>query len=136
MVLDQECQRKVVKRLSQGEGKKEEKSYQLNDIDKLRKRSEFLDLRKNCITSHGKTIISNHQISKNKTSKIGLTVTKKIGSAVIRNRVKRILRAIIQNNRNLFKKPLYIEIIAKKEILKCKFEVIEKDIQNILMKIS
>ena len=63
-------------------------------------------------------------------------MTKKIGSAVIRNRVKRILRAIIQNNKNLFEKPLYIEIIAKKEILKCKFEVIEKDIQNILMKIS
>ena len=70
MVLDQECQRKVVKRLSLGEGKKEEKSYQLNDIDKLRKRSEFLDLRKNCITSHGKTIISNHQISKIKLQKL------------------------------------------------------------------
>ena len=76
MVLDQECQRKVVKRLSQGEGKKEEKSYQLNDIDKLRKRSEFLDLRKNCITSHGKTIISNNDILTN--TKLGIYSSKMI----------------------------------------------------------
>ena len=136
MVLDQECQHKVVKKLSLEEGKKEEKSYQLNNLSKLRKRSEFLNLRKDCLTSHGKTVISNHQVSKSKTSKIGLTVTKKIGAAVIRNKVKRILRAIIQRNKNLFVKPIYLEIIAKKEILKCEFEEIEKDIQSILMKIS
>ena len=47
MALDQECQRKVVKKLSPEEGKKEEKFFQHNKLDKLRKRSEFLGLRKN-----------------------------------------------------------------------------------------
>ena len=63
-----------------------------------------------------------------------MTVTKKIGSAVVRNRIKRVLRAVIQKNKNLFTKPINLEIIAKKEILKCKFEIVEKDIQNILIK--
>ena len=82
MVLGQECQHKVAKKSSPEEDKKEEKSSQLN-INKLRKRSEFLDLRKNCSTFHGIAIISNYKESNNKISKIGLTVTKKIGSAVI-----------------------------------------------------
>ena len=63
MALDQECQRKVVKKLSQEEDKKEEKFSQHNKLDKLRKRSEFLDLRKKCSTFHGTTIISNYKIS-------------------------------------------------------------------------
>ena len=136
MALDQECQRRVVKKLSLEEDKKEEKFSQHNRISKLRKRSEFLDLRRNCKTYRGRSIISNYQFSNDQISKVGLTVTKRIGSSVVRNRIKRILRAIIQKNKEFFVKPLYLEIIAKKEILKCKFEVIEKDIKNILIKIS
>ena len=47
-------------------------------------------------------IISNYKKSNNKISKIGLTVTKKIGSAVVRNKIKRILRAVIQKNKKKF----------------------------------
>ena len=136
MVLDQECQHKVAKKSSSEEGKKEEKPSQHNKLCKLRKRSEFLDLRKNCFTSHGKTIISNHRISNGRISKIGFTVTKKIGSAVVRNKIRRILRAVVQKNEKFFIRPVYFEIIAKKEILKSKFKIIEKDLQNILIKIS
>ena len=119
MVLGQECQHKVAKKSSPEEDKKEEKSSQLN-INKLRKRSEFLDLRKNCSTFHGIAIISNY----------------KIGSAVIRNKIKRILKAVIQKNKKFFVTPIHLEIIAKKEFLKFKFEVIEKDLKDVLKKIS
>ena len=135
MVLGQECQHKVAKKSSPEEDKKEEKSSQLN-INKLRKRSEFLDLRKNCSTFHGIAIISNYKESNNKISNIGLTVTKKIGSAVIRNKIKRILKAVIQKNKKFFVTPIHLEIIAKKEFLKFKFEVIEKDLKDVLKKIS
>ena len=135
MVLGQECQHKVVKKSLPEEDKKEEKSSQPS-INKLRKRSEFLDLRKNCYSFHGTAIIGNYKKSDNKISKIGLTVTKKIGSAVVRNRIKRILRAAIQKNKNFFLTPIYLEIIAKKEFLKFKFKVVENDIKHILKKIS
>ena len=87
MVLGQECQHKVVKKSLPEEDKKEEKSSQPS-INKLRKRSEFLDLRKNCYSFHGTAIIGNYKKSDNKISKIGLTVTKKIGNAVKRNYLK------------------------------------------------
>ena len=95
-----------------------------------------MDLRKNCSTFHGTAIISNYKESNNKISKIGLTVTKKIGSAVIRNKIKRILKAVIQKNKKFFVTPIHLEIIAKKEFLKFKFEVIEKDLKDVLKKIS
>ena len=60
------------------EGKKEEKSSQHNKIYTLRKRSEFLNLRRNCSTSHGKVTIGNYKFSKTKLQKVGLTVTKKL----------------------------------------------------------
>ena len=134
MVLDPECQLRVAKKSFLEEGKKEEKSSQHNKIYTLKKRSEFLNLRRNCSTIHGKVTIGNYRFSSNKTSKVGLTVTKKIGSAVVRNRIKRVLRAVIQKNKKLFTKPINLEIIAKKEILKCKFEIVEKDIQKYLIK--
>ena len=136
MVLDQECRRKVAKKSLLEEDKKEEKYSQPKIFSKLRKRSEFLNLRKNCCTLHETSIISNYKASDDKISRIGLTVTKKLGSAVVRNKIKRMLRAAIQKNKNLLIKPVHFEIIAKKQILQYKFEVIEKDIKKLLKKIS
>ena len=45
MVLDQECRRKVAKKSLLEEDKKEEKYSQPKIFSKLRKRSEFLNLR-------------------------------------------------------------------------------------------
>ena len=39
----------------------------------------------------------------NKNTQFGIAIKKSIGSAVLRNRLKRQTRAIIDNNRNLFK---------------------------------
>ena len=56
MALNQECPRKVVKRLSQEEGKKKKKFSQRNKLDKLRKKDlNFLVLK--CSTFFGTTII-------------------------------------------------------------------------------
>ena len=59
------------KKSSLEEDKKEEKSFLHNKIGRLRKRSEFLDLRKSCLTFHGKTVISNYQDSKIKPQRQG-----------------------------------------------------------------
>ena len=82
MALDQECPRKVVKSYHQ-KRQKEEKFSQRNKLDKLRKRSEFLGLRKKCSTFFGTTIISNYKISD--TSLQSWTNRyKKVGSAVVK----------------------------------------------------
>ncbi len=69
-------------------------------IETLKKRSEFVHMNKNCEKMATKGMIvqllrNNDNENKGKI-RIGFTATKKIGNAVIRNRVKRRLRAIAQ----------------------------------------
>lgn len=45
--------------------------------------------------------------------RLGVTVTKKIGNAVVRNRVKRVLREVFRRNRDLFPPSTDIVFIAK-----------------------
>ena len=131
MDLDLECQHQVVKKYSSEEGKKEEKYYLPKKIHSLKKRFEFLNLRNDCKTFHGKLVILNitHDING---IKYGITVTKRIGNAVKRNYLKRVFRYIISKNSKKIIKPVIFEVIPKKNILKHSFSDIEKDVIKLL----
>ena len=133
MDLDPECLHQVEKKYSSEEDKKVERHCLPNKSNRLKKRSEFIGLRNECNTFHGKFVIVN--IGKNSNlTKYGLTVSKKIGNAVKRNYLKRIFRSIIRNNWKNIKKSISFEIIPKKKILNHSFAEIEKDIKEILNK--
>ena len=67
---------------------------------------------------------------KKKVNRLGLTVTKKIGGAVVRSRVRRIIRAAYQqlDKTHELKKGLLIVIVAKPEAIDAKSTDIEKDL--------
>ena len=133
MDLDPECQHQVEKKYSSEEDKKVEKLYLPDKSNRLKKRSEFINLRNRCSTLHGKLVIIN--IDKNSNfKKYGLTVSKKIGNAVKRNYLKRIFRSIMINNWKTIKNSVSFEIIPKKKILNHSFAEIEKDIKETLKK--
>ena len=75
---------------------------------------------------------------KKKVNRLGLTVTKRIGGAVIRSRVRRILRAAYQNIDRTYeiKKGLLIVIVAKPEAIDAKSTEIEKDLFYAFTKLS
>ena len=89
------------------------------------------------VYTEGKQINSKYFVCfvlKNNTSssRLGLTVSKKIGMAVIRNRVKRILREIFRLNKNIFKEPVDIIINVKKNIVDADFQKLTKLYQSVL----
>ncbi len=81
---------------------------------RLRKRYEFntvyrMGCKKN--TPHFLLLLSNSTGSQ---SRLGVTVSRKIGNAVVRNRVKRIIREYFRCNRFRFHSPVDLSIIAKR----------------------
>ncbi|MBS91820.1 MAG: ribonuclease P protein component [Rickettsiales bacterium] len=125
----------VVKKSSTKEDKREEKFCLPKKINKLKKRSDFLDLRNNCIKLFGSFVILNFS-KRDGVTKYGLTVSKKIGNAVKRNYVKRVIRSIIRNNWFLIKEGFEFEIIPKKEFLQTKYIMIENDVKKLINKMN
>ena len=132
MDLDPECQHQVEKKYLLEEDKKVEKFCLPNKSIKLKKRHEFLSLRNNCQTVHGKLVLINLKKDEVSQFKFGITVSKKIGNAVKRNYVKRILRSIILKNKHKINKSIIFEIIPKKGMVSSSFADIEEDIITIL----
>ena len=127
MALDQECRHPEEKKSLREEDKKVEKNSPPKSCYVLKKRADFLSIRKKGKTVYTKFFIINYTLSIKSGFKFGLTVSKKIGNAVKRNHLKRIVRNIIWNNLNSIPKNVKLEIIPKKQIEKKKYSELEKD---------
>ena len=92
----------------------------------------------NDVIQNGKKIKSKYFILCHKENEdkllFGVAVGKKVGNAVTRNKVKRQLRNIIDNNKMLFKKNHFYIIIGKKECLDLTFKEMNNDINKLLLK--
>ena len=86
---------------------------------------------------HAKLLAKRHP-KKEKVNRIGLTVTKKIGGAVERNRVKRILRAALRSitGKKAIKTGYLIVIVARPAALSVKSTDIEKDLDAAFWKLG
>jgi len=61
---------------------------------RLRQRSDYLAVQAGGMKLHGRHVLAlaRRQADANPCGRLGLTVTKKVGNAVVRNRIKRLLR--------------------------------------------
>ena len=71
--------------------------------------------------------------SKENTARVGFTITKKIGSAVVRNKIKRRFRAIIKEVLNNYLKKNYdYVIVANKKSLVMDYKELKKDVIKVI----
>jgi ribonuclease P protein component len=96
---------------------------------RLRKRMEFLQL----FSVQQKTVVKGFIVvwrdSAGSVARLGITASKKIGCAVVRNRVKRYLREIFRCNRML----LYavdINIIARRESAQMNYFEVQRELNK------
>jgi ribonuclease P protein component len=82
--------------------------------ERLRKRIEFKRAEKNkvarLVTKHLVILAALNDLPR---VRIGLTASKKVGGAVVRNRAKRLLREIYRRNKHLFPQGYDYILIAK-----------------------
>src|SRR5262245_41153757 len=62
-------------------------------------------------------------------ARLGITVSKKVGSAVERNLIKRRLREVYRRHKDLFPAGLDVVFVAKKEALGAKIEAILEEVR-------
>ena len=92
------------------------------------------------------SIINNGKILKNKYysvyfednyldyAKFGIAVSKKIGNAVCRNKFKRQIRMIVNNNKKVFPIGKNYIIMVKRELCNVSFDVREKKLIELFMR--
>ena len=106
----------------------------LNRINRLRKRYQF-----NYVYKSGEHYSSEHIVlyvvpSKTKSIKVGFAVTKKVGHAVIRNKIRRRLREIVRIHLPNLKQCYNIIVVAKEHIVNANFEQLCFEINKLLKK--
>jgi len=67
-------------------------------------------------------------------NRFGIVTSKRVGNAVIRNKVKRRLRAIIQANPFFLEKQINMIIVAKKNSNQANYKELEKDFLEVMKK--
>ena len=94
---------------------------------RLRKRSEFLQLAFAQHKSAVRGFLVVWRENGTQTARLGITASKKIGCAVVRNRIKRYLREFFRNNR-LEMTAVDLNIIARRESAVMTFPDIEREL--------
>ncbi len=99
----------------------------LGPQERIRKRKDFLFLYKKGKRYRGKYFNLIYLSNDFSFSRIAVIVSKKVGNAVKRNKIKRQMRTLFRRNKSLLKAPLDIIIIAKKEILESSWLTLQGD---------
>ena len=83
--------------------------------DRLKKRYEFRQVQLSGRRIHTPHFLIVVQPNALHNTRLGITVTKKVGTAVERNRIKRVVREVFRRNRQLFPTSHDVVFIAKRD---------------------
>ena len=106
----------------------------LKRVNRLKKRYQF-----NYVYKSGEHFSGEHMVlylvsSKTKNIKVGLAVTKKVGKAVVRNRVRRQLREIIKKQVPSLKQNYNLIVVARDNITSASFENLTNEFLKLIKK--
>jgi ribonuclease P protein component len=92
-------------------------SERLRPCERIRRNKDFISLYKNGQRFRGRYFSVVFRANDLGYSRLAVVVSKKVGPAVARNRVKRLIRNIFRRSKSLIDEPADIIIVARKEIL-------------------
>ena len=110
--------------------------FSFTKADRILKRSEFIALSKLGRRVQNNDFIAYFLPAQHNHSRLGVTVTKKVGQAVERNRIKRLVREYFRLNRHCLSGKWDINIIAKRQSAGITSEKVFRSLENIFDRIS
>ena len=103
----------------------------MKKIEIIKSSCEYTDIINNSRAKKSK-YFSVYYRKNNKSNRYGITVPKKTGPAVTRNKIKRRVKNIIDNNKNIVQKGYDYVIIVKKGIVDLTYQDMEKELLKLL----
>jgi len=100
---------------------------------RLRKRPEFLSLSRRGKKIYGPHFLIITKPNERGEARLGVTVSSKVGNAVVRNRVKRLLRECFRRHRHQIVPNQDVLIIARKGAVNLSWYEVESEIRDILI---
>lgn len=90
------------------------------------------------LTDYSASRLAKENPEKKRINRVGITVTKKLGGAVIRNRAKRVIREgyRMSDMENRIKRGFLIVVVARSSIVKAKSSDIKLDLDNAFKSLS
>ena len=104
--------------------------------NRLKKRKDFGYIYKNGESVYSKNFVIMHTINKFKKIRVGFSISKKVGKAYIRNKLKRQLRAIVRENISSPPPAKNYVIIPKPSIVGVEYADIAKELLMLFAKIN
>jgi len=100
--------------------------YTLKKINKLKSKKSF-----QFVYGNGRTVVDPMSVfyilaDQGDDLKVGLAVGKKLGCAVVRNRVKRVMREVFRMHRAELKKGYHIVWVARQKLTKADYKTFER----------
>lgn len=102
--------------------------------NRLKKRKQFAYLFKNGKHISDEFVSLVYIALKTKNFKVGYSVSKKVGKAVVRNKIKRRLKECVLSFSDQIKNQYYIIVVAKPKIVDLKFENLKTNLNNLFKK--
>jgi ribonuclease P protein component len=97
---------------------------------RLRKRHEFLQLSRTGRKVHSPNFVVVSKANDRGEARLGVTVSSKVGNAVVRNRIKRLVREFFRRCRQELPQELDLLVIARKSAADVSFSVIADELKR------
>ena len=95
---------------------------------RLTRASEYDRVKRNGLVRHGKLLTLSAAIVENSGAcRVGFIASRRLGSAVARNRVRRRLREIVRQRQHDLRQDLWIVVIAKHEAASASYRALEDE---------
>jgi len=96
-------------------------------LERIRKKKDFLHLYKKGKRYRGKYFTLIYLSNELAFSRVAIVASKKFGTAVQRNRAKRLLRTLFRRNKELLEKPFDLVFIPRREMHEARWLNLAKD---------
>ncbi|MBO6935708.1 MAG: ribonuclease P protein component [Deltaproteobacteria bacterium] len=103
---------------------------QLRPSDRIKQRRDFRRVQGSGVRAHTRHFVLTLDRSPHEAGRIGITITRKVGNAVERNRVKRLVREVFRRNREWFPPGLDVVFIAKRGAPTIDYETLREEVRR------